>query len=1092
MSFTHLHVHTEYSLLDGAARIKDLVSEAKKLGMDSLAITDHGNMFGVIDFYKAAKDADIHPVIGCEIYTAARCMEDNDPDKDRYQGHLVLLAENNTGYKNLMKIVSAAYKKGFYYKPRADKELIRKHSEGLIALSACLAGDVQRHLLNDDYERAKKEALEFREIFGENNFFLELQDQGLEEEKKILPGLVRIHEETGIPFVATNDVHYVKKENAVAQDILLCIQTLSTRDDQNRMRFANDQFYLKSEKEMQKIFKDFPDAIENTHKIAARCDVSFTFGEYHLPDFHAPNGQDNASYLRNLCEEGLKERYGDDAEQHRERIEYELSIIESMGFLEYFLIVWDFINYAKQNHIAVGPGRGSGAGSIVAYTLKITDIDPIKNRLIFERFLNPDRVSMPDFDIDFCIERRGEVIKYVTEKYGADNVSQIITFGRLKAKQAIRDVGRALGMSYGDVDRIAKMIPNELNITLSDAIRKSPELKKTMNEEERIRELLTIAQELEGLARNAGTHAAGVVIAGQPLDEYVPLYVSDKGVSTQFTMTTVEELGLLKMDFLGLRNLTVIRDALDLIKQNHGIELDFSKLEYDDPKVFELIGNGNTDGVFQLESSGMTDFFKRLRPNDFEDIVAGVALYRPGPMDFIPDYLRNKKNPAKIKYTHQALAPILDVTYGVIIYQEQVMQIVRDLAGYTYGKSDEVRRAMSKKKEDVMLRERQNFVHGLTDEDGTVRIQGCIRNGIPEQKANEIFDQMVSFAAYAFNKSHSAAYAVITYQTAWLKTYYPLEFMASLMTSFMSGDGSQIAKYIKNSRDMGIEVLPPDVLESERYFSARDGKIRFGLQGIKNVGSAADAIIAARETDGKMDSLLSFLKSVDLENVNKKAVESLIKAGAFDRFEPNRARHLAVYEIMLDRIRDGKKNVNAEQTSFFDLNANVMQAADINVPLPDVPDMPKQQKLNWEKELIGIYVSGHPLDESMTVIGRLAQSEKTYTTTEKLIHSEDYPDVRDNMPACIAGVITRVRTLLTKKNEMMAFIQVEDLFGAIEVIVFSDCYSKSMACIEEDNVVVVRGKLNFKEEEAPKIIASKLTPISVVETYYKTIDEREI
>ncbi|MDR0817421.1 MAG: DNA polymerase III subunit alpha, partial [Clostridiales Family XIII bacterium] len=990
MPFTHLHVHTEYSLLDGAARINDLIAEAKKLGMDSLAITDHGNMFGVVDFYKAAKAADIHPVIGCEVYTAPRGMEDKDPVKDKYQGHLVLLAENNTGYKNLMKIVSAAYKKGFYYKPRTDKEMLRKHSEGLIALSACLAGDVQRHLLNDDYNRAKAEAEELRKIFGEDNFFLELQDQGLDEEKKILPGLVRIHEETGIPFVATNDVHYVKKENAVAQDILLCIQTLSTRDDPDRMRFSNDQFYLKSEKEMRKIFSEFPEAIENTHKIAHRCDVSFTFGEYHLPEYHAPDGQDNAAYLRELCEKGLRERYGQDAEKHRERIDYELDTIISMGFVEYFLIVWDFIHYAKNQGIAVGPGRGSGAGSIVAYALQITDIDPIEYNLIFERFLNPERVSMPDFDIDFCIERRGEVIEYVTEKYGTDNVSQIITFGRLKAKQAIRDVGRALGMSYSDVDKIAKMIPNELNITLDKAIKQSPDLKKVMQEDEHIKELLTIAQDVEGLARSAGTHAAGVVIAGCELDEYVPLYASDNGVSTQFTMTTVEELGLLKMDFLGLRNLTLIRDCLAMIEKNHGVKVDFSSMKYDDPKVFELFANGNTDGIFQFESSGITDFMKKLKPGSLEDLIAGNALYRPGPMDSIPTYIRNKKRPDQIKYSHKSLEPILSVTYGCMVYQEQVMQIVRDLAGYDFGRSDLVRRAMSKKKEEVMLQEREYFVYGKEGSDKEKPVPGCVANGIPATAANEIFDQMISFASYAFNKSHAAAYSVIAYQTAWLKAYYPVEFMAAIMSSFMTAGNGQIARKIRNCNEMGIEVLPPDVMESELKFSAMDGKIRFGLLGIKSVGeNAVLEIIRVREEAHKkgkdIDSLQSLLKAVDLGTVGKKAVENLINAGAFDRFEPNRAKYMAVHEVLINQLRKADSRVNENQLDLFGMNPDVMEAAEIDMELPDVQDFPKQERLNREKAVLGVYLSGHPLDEYKDTIGYIAKEERSFITTESFI-----------------------------------------------------------------------------------------------------------
>jgi DNA polymerase-3 subunit alpha len=1071
-------------LLDGASRIDQLISAAKRMGMDSIAITDHGNMFGVIEFYKEAKKQGVKPVIGCEIYTAARRMEDNDADKDKHQGHLVLLAENETGYKNLMKIVSAGYTEGFYYKPRVDKAFLRGHSEGLIALSACLAGDVQRRLLYNDYEGAKAEALTYLDIFGEGNFFLELQDQGLEEEAKILPGMERLHDETGIPFVATNDVHYVKREHAASHDVLLCIQTGKKRDDADRMRFPNDQFYLKSEKEMRKLFPDKPDAIENTARIAERCRVEFDFETKHLPKFTAPDGKANREYLRELCDLGLRERYGDACEQYRERLEYELNVIGNMGFTDYFLIVRDFLKYARDRGIAVGPGRGSAAGSLVSYALRITDIDPDEYKLIFERFLNPERVSMPDIDIDFCYERRGEVIDYVIEKYGADKVAQIITFGTLKAKAVIRDVGRVMGLPYGEVDKIAKMVPNESNIDLKSALKKSSDLRKIRESDKRVEELLRVAADLEGLRRNAGTHAAGVVIARDSLDEYVPLYVSDKGVSTQFTMTTIEELGLLKMDFLGLRNLTVIQDALVEAEKNHGVKIDFSSAKYDDPEVYRLIGSGNTGGIFQLESQGMTDFFKRLRPTEFEDIIAGVSLYRPGPMDSIPAYLKNKKRPGRIKYAHPKLEPILSVTHGVMIYQEQVMQIVRDLAGYDYGRSDEVRRAMSKKKNDVMQRERQHFVHGLEGKDGVKSVPGCVRNGIPERVANEIFDQMISFASYAFNKSHGAAYAVITYETAYLKAYYPVEFMAALMTSFMGGDGSQIARYIRNCREMGIEVLPPCVLNSEKKFSVKDGKIRFGLMGIKHVGVMVDYILETRESGAEIDSMLSFLKAADLDKVNKKAVESLIKAGAFDCFDPNRAKHMAVFELMIDRIKEEKKKTSSEQTALWDLNPDAMKAANMDIALPDVEDLPQQQKLNQEKDMLGIYLSGHPLDDSREIIDRLMADEKTFVTTEQFMHAEENAGIRDNMSVCVVGVIDHVRTLITKKNDMMAFVNIEDLYGSAEIVVFSDCYAKSAGNIAEDAVVVVRGKLNFKEDEAPKIIASKITPISVVEAYY--------
>ncbi len=854
MAFTHLHVHTEYSLLDGASRIDDLVSHARELGMTSLAITDHGVMFGVIDFYRECLKQGIKPIIGCEVYTAARTLFDKDSEKDKHMGHLVLLAENDTGYKNLMKIVSEGYRHGFYYKPRIDKNVLRQYSEGLIALSACLAGEVQHRLLNRDYAGAKKEALEMREIFGENSFFLELQDQGLEEEMRILPDMKRLHEETGIPFVATNDVHYVRQEDAVAQDVLMCIQTASTIDEDNRMRFPNDQFYLKSEDEMRRIFANIPEACDNTAAIAERCDVTFRFGELHLPDFSAPDGMTNREYLRKLCEEGLQQRYkAADSEKMAElhaRLDYELSTIENMGYVEYFLIVWDFINYAKNKGIMVGPGRGSAAGSIVAYTLRITDIDPIKYDLIFERFLNPERVSMPDIDIDFCYERRGEVIDYVIEKYGEDKVSQIITFGTMKAKQAVRDVGRVLNVSYPETDAIAKAIPFALKMTIDKALETSPELKAKYESEETTRRVIDMARAIEGMPRHASTHAAGVVISKESIDEYVPLYLADKGLSTQFNMTTIEELGLLKMDFLGLRNLTIIRDALEMIEENHGVKIDFASMDYDDPAVYDMISRGNTQGIFQLESGGMTQLMKNLRPDCFEDVVAGISLYRPGPMSSIPTYIDNKKHPESIEYIHESLEPILSVTYGCLVYQEQVMRIVRDLGGYSYGRSDLVRRAMSKKKMDVMLEEKEYFIHGKTADDGTVEIAGCVRNGVPEEAAEEIFNQMVSFAEYAFNKSHAAAYAVLAYETGYLKVHYPVEFMAALLTSVM-GDADSTAKYIRNCVDMGIEVLPPDVNESGKKFTVSDGKIRFGLLGVKNVGEGpADAIIEAREAKG--------------------------------------------------------------------------------------------------------------------------------------------------------------------------------------------------------------------------------------------------
>ena len=1098
MAFAHLHVHTEYSLLDGASRIAELVAAAKGMGMESVAITDHGNMFGVVELYVEAKKAGIKPVIGCEVYTAVRGMEDKDPIRDKYQGHLVLLAENEAGYKNLMKIVSAGFTKGFYYKPRVDRQCLREHSGGIIALSACLKGDVQRPLLADDYAGAKAAALEFIDIFGEGNFFLEIQNQGLEEEMKIRPYMLRLSKETGIPLVATNDVHYISKENAASHDALICIQTGKKLGDEDRMRFSNDQFYLKSEEEMREAFHDLPEAVDNAALVAGRCNVEFDFNSRHLPEFIAPGGMGNADYLRELCEAGMAERYGADKENHRERLEYELSVIESMGFVDYFLIVWDFINYAKDRGIAVGPGRGSAAGSLVSYALRITDIDPIEYTLIFERFLNPERVSMPDIDIDFCYERRGEVIDYVVDKYGEDKVAQIITFGRMMAKAVVRDVGRVIGMPYGDVDRLAKMIPFELKMTLETALKRSDELRVARESDPKVGKLFNIAMDLEGLARNAGTHAAGVVISRDSLDEYVPLYYSESGgVSTQFTMKTVEKLGLLKMDFLGLRNLTVIQDAIAQIKENHGVEVDFSKMKYDDPKVYQLISSGNTSGVFQLESGGMTDFMLRLRPTGFEDIVAGIALFRPGPMENIPVYLKNKKRPGKIKYLHPLLKPILSVSYGVIIYQEQVMQIVRDLAGYSYGKSDVIRRAMSKKESEVMQKERKDFVYGVINEDGERVVPGCVQNGIPAGVANELFDQMISFAEYAFNKSHSAGYAVLTYQTAWLKAYYPVEFMAALMSGYM-GDSSQIARYIRNCSEMGIEVMPPGVMESGKKFSVRNGKVSFGLLGVKNVGSGAiDAILEARAENPKMADLRAFLESVGMDRINKKAVESLIKAGAFDCFYPNRAANLAVYEGLMDQIR--KENRNPDQISFWDSSAELMNGTLKEFNYPDVGDFPMLQRLSLEKDMLGIFISGHPLDDSKGIIDRIRADEKSFVTTDEINPAREGAEeaetggegekaterIPDNTQVCLAGIITSVRLLIDKKSEQMAFIHLEDLYGGVEVIVFAGVYSVCSECIQTDNIVVLRGRLNYKEDEAPKILASKITPISVVEDYYR-------
>ncbi len=1071
MDFTHLHVHTEYSLLDGAARIVDLVGRAKDLGMKSLAITDHGAMFGVIDFYKECRKQGIKPIIGCEVYTASRNLTDKEADKDKSQGHLVLLAKNEAGYKNLMKIVSRGYTEGFYYKPRIDKSVLKKYSDGLIALSACLAGDVQRKLLNDDYEGAKSEALAFREIFGEENFYLELQDQGLEEEMKILPSLKKIHEETGIPLVATNDVHYVNREDAEAHDVLLCIQTATNVFEEDRMRFPNDQFYLKTMDEMAKLFANTPQAVTNTQLIADRCNVDIKFGELHLPEYAAPEGYDKASYLKKLCYEGMQDRYGDQWRELEPRLDYELDVINQMGYVEYFLIVWDFINYAKKNRIMVGPGRGSAAGSIVAYALKITDIDPIKYGLIFERFLNPERVSMPDIDIDFCYERRQEVIDYVIRKYGEDKVAQIITFGTMKAKAAVRDVGRALNMSYSETDSIAKAIPNELKMTISKALDSNPELKARYETDAPTAKVIDMAKAVEGMPRHASTHAAGVVISKKSIDEYVPLYLSDKGISTQFTMTTIEELGLLKMDFLGLRTLTVIRDAIELIETNHGVLLDFSKMGYDDPKVYEMISFGNTDGVFQLESTGMTQFMKNLKPDCFEDIVAGISLYRPGPMASIPTYIENKKNPENIFYIHESLRPILSVTYGCLVYQEQVMQIVRDLAGYTYGRSDLVRRAMSKKKMDVMLKEQNAFIHGT---DG---VPGCSAKGIPENAAREIFNQMVSFAEYAFNKSHAAAYAVLAYETAYLKAYYPVEFMVALMTSVM-GESASIAKYIRNSNEMQIEVLPPDINFSGKKFTVESGKIRFGLLGVKNVGEGvADAILRARETKGKPKDIFRFINNIEIHEINKKAIDSLIRAGAFDSMHSNRAQLIAVCEGLIEAAQnDARKNI-AGQISLFDTTGDNETISEIGAvtKLPDVQNFDRKTLMAMEKDNLGVYLSDHPLNEFIDKIEKY-----TTITSEDLTEVSD-PEyngsIRDGMEASIAGILVHKKNLMTKSGKMMAFLTIEDLYGIIEAIVFPNVYERYQQHLVEDGIIMIKGTLNFKEEEAPKVIADKIFPI---------------
>lgn len=1083
-NFTHLHVHTEYSLLDGFSRVKTLVKRAKEKGMTAVAITDHGCMFGAIDFYKAAKAEGIKPIIGCEVYTAPRKLTDKDPNYDKHQGHLVLLAKDMTGYKNLIKIVSKSYVDGFYYKPRTDMDELKKHSQGLIALSACLAGDVPRAIMNGNYDKARKLAMEYRDIFGNGNYYLEIQDHGLPEQKQVNTEVVRLSRELNIPLVATNDVHYVDKDDAKIQDILMCLQMQKTIDDENRMKFPSDEFYLKSREEMEQLFPELEEALDNTNEIAERCNVEFEFHKYHLPRYDVPEGYTTNGYFRELCQKGLVERYGEDCpEEYKERLEYELNTIENMGYVEYFLIVWDFINFAKQNNIMVGPGRGSAAGSIVAYTLKITDIDPMKYSLLFERFLNPERVSMPDIDIDFCYERREEVIDYVKRKYGEDHVAQIITFGTMGAKIAIRDVARVLNVSYNKADQIAKEIPFELGMTIDKAMDSNPTLVDLYESDAEAREVIDISKRLEGTLRHASTHAAGVVIARNPVDEYVPLYKHQDSITTQFTMTTLEELGLLKMDFLGLRTLTVIRDALDLIELNRDIKgytehIDFSKMEYDDDEVFETLSQGNTLGVFQLESSGMRNFMKQLKPNSFEDIVAGISLFRPGPMDSIPTYIENKNNPENVTYINDKLRPILEVTYGCLVYQEQVMQVVRDLAGYSYGRSDLVRRAMSKKKMDVMEEERQYFIHGKFDDEGNIEIPGCIRNGISEEDANKIFDDMIDFARYAFNKSHAAAYGVLAYETAYLKVHYPVEFMAALMTSIM-GNSDKVVEYIRECNAIGIPVNPPDINKSFSKFSVEGDSIRFGLAAVKNVGvNIIENIVKEREENGEFKDFVDFAKRLDTKDTNKRVVESLIKCGAFDQISENRATLMAGYESVLESISmDRKKNVQGQISLFDAFSTQVDEAPEmqLSTKLPVLREFSEKEKLNMEKEVLGMYLSGHPLSEykseldrktsiNMKKINELKEDEKTYMK----LHDRE---------VIMGGMVIAKRIMTTKRNEIMAFITLEDLYGAIEVVVFPQTLKKFNILLNDDSIILIKGAISIDGDEA-KLIARDIKDIN--------------
>ena len=1076
MAFTHLHVHTEYSLLDGSSKIKELVARAKELGMDSLAITDHGVMYGVIDFYRAAKDAGIKPIIGCEIYVSpgSRFEKETGHNEDRYY-HLVLLAENDKGYHNLMKIVSKGFTEGYYYKPRVDYEVLEQYSEGIIALSACLAGEVQKYLARNMYDEACKSALRYQKIFGKGNFFLELQDHGIDMQKKVNMDLLRMSSGLGIELVATNDIHYIYDTDYEAHDILLCIQTGKKVMDEDRMRYEGGQYYLKSEEEMRALFPYALQAIDNTAKIAARCNVEIEFGVRKLPKYQVPKefwdseeeeGEASWRYLHHLCYEGLNRRYGSEKPELTERLDYELSVIRNMGFIDYFLIVWDFINYAKTNGIMVGPGRGSAAGSIVAYTLAITDIDPLKYDLLFERFLNPERVSMPDIDVDFCYERRGEVIDYVVSKYGKDNVAQIVTFGTLAAKGVIRDVGRVLDMPYAQVDAIAKMIPKELNITIDKALKMNPLLKKEYDENSQIKYLIDMSKRLEGLPRHTSMHAAGVLISQKAVDEYVPLSRSSDGtITTQYIMTTLEELGLLKMDFLGLRTLTVIQDAVNLVKKNKGVTINLHDIDYNDKQVLDYIGTGKTDGIFQIESAGMKSFMKELKPESLEDIIAGIALYRPGPMDFIPKYLKGKNDRDSITYDCPQLEPILKTTHGCIVYQEQVMQIVRDLAGYTLGRSDLLRRAMSKKKQAVMEKERKNFVYG-NEEEG---VDGCIKRGIDEATANKIYDEMIDFAKYAFNKSHAAAYGVVSYQTAYLKYYYPVEFMASLLTSVID-NSSKVIEYVQTCKGMGIDILPPDINQSERNFTAQGGAIRYGLSALKSIGKAmVDQLVAERNARGPFQNLQEFLERISECDLSKRIVESLIKAGALDCLEGNRRQKMMIYTSIMDNISQSKKKMMAGQMSLFDIVDDELKS-DFEIKFPKVNEFSKQELLAFEKEVIGLYVSGHPLEEYQN----MWKKNITRTSLDFQLNDEDETAVADNAREIIGGIISEVTVKVTKQNSVMAFVTIEDLYGTVEVLVFPKLYEKYRQIIAEDNKVFITGRVTSGGEENAKMICETI------------------
>ena len=1071
--FVHLHIHSEFSLLDGANRIKDLPVRAKELGMKAMAITDHGVMYGVIDFYKACKKEGIKPIIGCEVYVASRTRFDKEPQDKRYY-HLILLAKNNKGYQNLSKLVSLGFTEGYYYKPRIDLEILEKYHEGLIVLSGCLAGSVNQALLNGNYEKAEEIALWHKRVFGED-YYIEIQNNGIKEQVLANQRLIELARKLDIPLVATNDAHYLKKEDAYNHEVLLCIQTGKRMSDADRMRFDTDELYVKSPEEMIEYFRAFPDAIENTVKIAEKCNVEFEFGHTILPNYDVPSEYPtHFDFFRKLCDDGIKKRYGENpSKEILDRAEYEISVIKKMGYVDYFLIVWDFIHYAKTHGISVGPGRGSGAGSIIAYAIEITDIDPMKYDLLFERFLNPERISMPDFDVDFSDTHRQEVIDYVSRKYGNSHVSQIITFGTMAAKMVIRDVARVLDVPYSEADTLAKMIPNELHITIKKALEENKELKEKYDTDETVKKVLDIAMGLEGMPRQASTHACGIVITKEPVDNYVPLYVRDGQISTQYIMTTLEELGLLKMDFLGLRTLTVIQDTIELVKQNRGIDVEFDK-DMSDPKVYKLWQEGKTCGIFQFESQGMTNFMKELQPDCLEDLIAGVSLYRPGPMDQIPRYIKGKKHPGHNEYTHPRLEPILNVTYGCMVYQEQVMQIVRDLAGYSLGRADLVRRAMGKKKLDVMAKEREIFIHGQVDDNGNVVVPGCVRNGIDEESANEIFDEMAEFAKYAFNKSHAACYAVVAYRTAYLKAYYPAEFMAATLNSFL-GNLDKIPQYIDECKSLGITILKPEINKSNSKFTVEDGKIRFGLGSIKNVGiTPVETIVKERKENGEYKSFVDFCERISDEGVNKKCIESLIKAGAFDEFEQTRSTLLASFEGIIDSIQSEKKKGLAGQVSMFDLGTESQKEElnEMKYTFEEHEELPTKELLSLEKEMLGIYISGHPLEklrnqiEMQTNINtielkKLGEQMTTNLDEDNLQIQNEKPKYHDGQNVKYAGIITSIKKKYTKNNKIMAFVTIEDLYGTAEVIVFENAYLKAGKSLVEENIVMVDRKTKY-------------------------------